>query len=106
LTILCCIIGLQVGVGQGIQKKRNQPNIILMVVDDLGYGELGCYGNDFNETPHLDELATEGVRFTDAYAAAPVCSPTRASIMTGQYPARVGITDYLPQSDRTEKYLD
>src|SRR3546814_19157735 len=70
----------------------------------MGGGELGCYGNTFNETPHLDQLARQGMRFTQAYAAAPVCSPTRASIMTGQYPARVRITDFLP--GRTSRYLD
>ncbi|MBT1688512.1 sulfatase [Dawidia soli] len=81
--------------------KREKPNIIFILADDLGWGELGCYGNSFNETPNLDKLALQGIRFTQAYAAAPVCSPTRASIMTGQYPARVGITDFLaPASGR------
>jgi arylsulfatase A len=81
----------------GTQK----PNIVFVLADDLGWGELGCYGNLFNETPHLDKLASQGIKFTHAYAAAPVCSPTRASILTGQYPARVGITDFLaPQTGR------
>lgn len=74
------------------------------MADDLGWGELGCYGNTFNETPNLDRLAERGIRFTQAYAAAPVCSPTRASILTGQYPARVRITDFLPA--QTSRYLD
>jgi len=78
-----------------IWKKQTRPNIILVLADDLGWAELGCYGNTFNETPNLDKLAIQGMRFTDAYASAPVCSPTRASLLTGQYPARVGITDYL-----------
>jgi len=77
------------------QTKGRQPNIVYIMADDLGWAELGCYGNDFNETPHLDALATRGIRFTQAYAPAPVCSPTRASVLTGQFPARVGITDYL-----------
>ncbi|MFO8056968.1 MAG: sulfatase [bacterium] len=77
------------------------PNIVFILADDLGYSELGCYGNSFNSTPCLDRLAGEGVRFTDHYAAAPVCSPYRAALMTGQYPARVGINDYLlPWSDK------
>ena len=76
-------------------QSNQQPNVIYILADDLGYSELGCYGNTFNETPNLDRLASEGVRFTQAYAAAPVCSPYRAALMTGQYPARVGITDYL-----------
>ena len=72
-----------------------KPNIIFVLADDLGWAELGCYGNTFNETPHLDQLASEGMRFTDAYAEAPVCSPYRAALLTGQHPARIGITDYL-----------
>lgn len=72
-----------------------QPNIILILIDDLGWRDLGCYGSTFYETPNLDRLAAEGMRFTDAYAACPVCSPTRASIMTGKYPATLGITDWI-----------
>jgi len=78
-------------------KKR--PNVIFILADDLGWAELGCYGNKFNETPNLDKLARQGMRFTDAYAAAPVCSPYRAALMTGLFPARVGITDYLKPND-------
>jgi len=80
--------------------KSGKPNIIFILADDLGWAELGCYGNTFNETPNLDRLASQGMRFTDAYAPAPVCSPTRASLLTGQHPARVGIIDYLrPDAD-------
>jgi len=64
-------------------------------MDDLGWKDLGCYGSPFYETPNLDRLARSGMRFTDAYAAAPVCSPTRASIMSGKYPARVGLTNFI-----------
>ncbi|AKQ47670.1 N-acetylgalactosamine-6-sulfatase [Rufibacter radiotolerans] len=74
------------------------------MADDLGWGELGCYGNSFNETPNLDKLATQGIKFTNAYAAAPVCSPTRAGLITGQYPARVGITDFM--GTKTDRALD
>jgi arylsulfatase A-like enzyme len=78
-----------------------QPNVIFILVDDLGYSELNSYGNSFNETPNIDELAKNGLRFTNAYASAPVCSPFRASLMTGQHPGRLGITDYLrPHEDR------
>ena len=87
LTFLCLVL---ISATNG--KK---PNIIFILADDLGWAELGCYGNSFNETPHLDQLAKEGLRFTDAYAAAPVCSPYRAALLTGQHPARVGILDYL-----------
>jgi arylsulfatase A len=71
------------------------PNIIFILADDLGWSDLSVYGNRFNEAPNLSRMAEEGVRFTSAYAACPVCSPTRASIMSGQYPARVGITDFI-----------
>jgi arylsulfatase A-like enzyme len=81
-----------------------KPNIVFVMTDDLGYGELGCYGNTFNETPNLDRLAKSGIKFTQAYAAAPICSPTRVSILTGQYPARVGITDFLPA--KTNRWLN
>jgi arylsulfatase A len=83
----------------GSRASNDKPNIIFILADDLGWAELGCYGNKFNETPNLDKLASEGMRFTEAYAAAPVCSPYRAALMTGQYPARVGITDYLRPND-------
>ena len=72
-----------------------RPNVIFVLADDLGWAELGCYGNRFNETPNLDRLAKGGMRFTNAYASAPVCSPYRAAFLPGQYPARVGILDYL-----------
>jgi arylsulfatase A len=67
-----------------------KPNIVLINCDDLGYGDLGCYGSDRNNTPHLDRLAAEGVRFTDFYMASPVCSASRAGMLTGCYPARIG----------------
>ncbi|HXH98837.1 MAG TPA: sulfatase [Sphingobacteriaceae bacterium] len=85
-------------------SRESKPNIIFILADDLGSAELGCYGNTFNETPKLDKLASQGLKFSQAYAAGPVCSPTRASIMTGQYPARVRITDFLPA--KTTRFLD
>jgi arylsulfatase A-like enzyme len=74
---------------------RRKPNFVLFLIDDMGWTDAGCYGSTFYETPNIDKLAAEGVRFTDAYAACPVCSPTRASIMTGKYPARLNLTDWL-----------
>ena len=71
---------------------ETRPNVVLIVIDDLGWADLGCYGSKFHKTPNLDRLASDGMRFTQAYAAAPVGSPTRAAIMTGRYPQRVGIT--------------
>ncbi len=75
---------------------ERRPNIIFFLVDDLGWRDLGCYGSPFYETPHIDQFAQESVRFTQAYAACHVCSPTRASILTGKYPARLALTDWLP----------
>ncbi|MEM8873682.1 MAG: sulfatase [Planctomycetota bacterium] len=73
-----------------------RPNLLVILMDDLGWADLGCYGSTFYETPRLDRLAAQGVRFTDGYAAAPVCSPTRASLLTGQYPARLNLTNFIP----------
>ena len=73
----------------------SRPNIIFILADDLGWADLPVYGNPFNEAPNLTRLAEEGIRFTDAYAACPVCSPSRASIISGQYPASLGITDFI-----------
>lgn len=75
--------------------QGRKPNILFILIDDMGWSDLACYGNAFHETPHIDRLALQGMRFTDAYAACPVCSPTRASIMSGQYPARVGVIDFI-----------
>jgi arylsulfatase A-like enzyme len=72
-----------------------RPNLVFVLIDDLGWRDLGCYGSEFYETPNLDRLAAQGMSFTDAYAACPVCSPTRASILTGKYPATVGVTDWI-----------
>ncbi len=82
----------------GCSNKQNQShleklNIIFILIDDLGYTDLSCYGSTFYETPHIDQLAKDGVMFTNAYAASGVCSPTRASILT-KYPARLKITDW------------
>ena len=85
--------------------STNKPNIVFILADDLGQHQLGCYGSRFYETPNIDRLAKQGMRFTDAYAACPVCSPTRASIMTGKYPARLHLTDYIPGGSPSNKKL-
>lgn len=76
-------------------KKASKPNIIFILADDLGWKDLSVYGSTFDETPNLDKLASEGMRFTDAYASCNVCSPSRSSILTGQYPVHTGITDWI-----------
>ena len=77
-----------------------QPHIVFMLIDDLGWSDLRIQGNEKLHTPHIDQLAAEGMRFTDAYAAAPVCSPTRAAILTGLSPAKLGLTNHLPDAKR------
>ena len=92
LCVLHCMMGLA--------KASERPNIILLLADDLGYGDLSCFGSPAVETPHLDRLASEGKRFTRFYAASAVCSPTRASVLTGRYPLRFGITKHFNDVNR------
>jgi len=83
-----------------------RPNIVVFVIDDLGRNDLGCYGSKFIRTPNIDRLALDGLQLMNGYAACPVCSPTRASLLTGKYPARLHITDWLPgRPDRTDQPL-
>ena len=85
------------------------PNFVFFLVDDLGWADLGCYGSTLHETPNIDALADSGMKFTQAYAACPVCSPTRASILTGRHPVRMDITDWIPgnnmATNRHSKFL-
>jgi len=84
---------------RGARRGDSRPlNFVNILVDDLGWADLGCYGSDLHETPNIDKLARQSMRFTDAYAAAPVCSPTRASIMTGKHPARLHMTIWYESS--------
>ncbi len=91
---------LPIGAGeQGVCAESTRvPNVVLILADDLGWADLGCYGADLHETPHIDRFAQQGLKFTQAYAAAPVCTPTRASIMTGKYPARLHMTVWYESS--------
>jgi len=79
-----------------VPGAKRPPNIVFILIDDLGWADLGCYGSTFHETPRLDRLAAAGMRFNHAYAAAPLCSPTRAAILCGKHPARLNLTTYLP----------
>ncbi len=85
--------------------RHKKLNFVFILIDDLGWRDLSCYGSTFYETPNIDRLANEGMIFTNAYAAAPVCSPTRASIFTGKYPARLKITDWIGSGKRKGKLL-
>ena len=104
-TFLMALLGLAAGCGAHSDPNGtaddatlalDRPNIVLFLVDDMGWRDLGVYGSSLYETPTIDRFASESVRFTNAYAAGHVCSPTRASLMTGKYPARLRLTDWLP----------
>ncbi len=84
-----------------LTKDKYPQNFILILMDDMGYGDLSCYGNTSYTTPNIDRMAQEGVKFTDFYACAPVCTPTRASILTGCYPLRVGLPRVLGNNAKT-----
>lgn len=91
ITIVLCI-----AIHSGAQKNNQKPNIIFIMADDLGYADLSCYGRKDYQTPHLDKLASQGIKFMNAYAAAPVCTPTRMAFMTGRYPARTELGLHEP----------
>src|SRR6187549_4186234 len=92
--LLCLFTGLSVRISNAAPPPP--PNIVLILADDLGWTDLSCYGSDFYESPHIDRLARDGMKFTQAYSACTVCSPTRAAILTGKYPARLHVTDWIP----------
>ncbi len=100
LSILLACCSLFASTGDGVVAREaaesGKPNVVLFVVDDLGWADVGCNGSSFHRTPNIDRLAADGMRFSRAYAACPVCSPTRTALMTGQYPARLHLTDWIP----------
>lgn len=96
ILLIFVILLISGGNSHSAIKNNEKPNIIFILADDLGWVDLPVYGNRFNEAPNLSKLAEEGMVFNNAYAACPVCSPTRASIVSGQYPTRVGIIDFIP----------
>ncbi|MFK7847721.1 MAG: sulfatase [Rhodothermales bacterium] len=100
LCLLLCILA-------GCTASDEEPyNVVFILIDDMGWTDTAAFGSSFYETPHLDKLAAESMRFTNGYAACPVCSPTRASILTGKYPARLKQTDWIPgRSNRADQQL-
>ncbi len=98
LALACCVAVLSglAATRALAAPKKPRPNIVFLLIDDMGWPDPACYGHPFHETPHIDRLAAEGMKFTDFYAATPVCSSTRCTIQSGQYAARVGITDFIP----------
>lgn len=95
-TLLLTVLLASLWMSQTGAAAQQHPNVVVILMDDLGWKDLSCYGSKFYRTPHLDRLAREGMRFTQAYAACPVCSPTRAALFTGKVPARLHLTDYIP----------
>ena len=83
--------------GEQPSEDRDRPNVVMFFIDDLGSLDVGCYGSEFYDTPNIDRLAQSGAQFTQFYSAHPVCSPTRAALMTGKVPQRMGITQWIPQ---------
>ncbi|WP_214613127.1 sulfatase [Zobellia barbeyronii] len=94
-----------VGQVPDVMDKTTYKNVVFILVDDLGWKDLACYGSSFYETPNIDKLAAQSNLFTNAYSPNPVCSPTRAAIMTGKYPTRVGITDWIPGYESKDAIL-
>ena len=101
LAPLVCLLALELRAAEQTERL----NFVLILVDDLGWTDLGCFGSDFYETPAIDRLAAEGMRFTNAYSACTVCSPTRAAVMTGKYPARLHLTDWIHRHKRPQAKL-
>ena len=95
LRLICCVLLATACLAAGAEQPAARPNIVFVLADDMGWTDLGCCGSKFYETPNIDRLAAQGMRFTDAYSACTVCSPSRACILTGQYPARLHITDWI-----------
>src|SRR5262245_3334494 len=93
--LLLALLALQLTAVPANASDRVRPNVLLVLADDLGWGDLSCYRGKLAATPHLDRMAKEGARFTQFYVASPICSPSRSGLLTGQFPARWRITSYL-----------
>src|SRR5262245_31849936 len=96
LVILLVVAGTLIGGAGAVAADPQRPNVVLILADDLGWTDLGCFGSDLYQSPNIDALARDGMRFTANYSACTVCSPTRAALLTGKYPARLHITDWIP----------
>lgn len=94
--VACAFFLIQLLRPDQARAAASKPNVVLILADDYGWKDLSCYGSEFYETPNIDRLASDGVKFTQAYAACTVCSPTRAALLTGKYPARLHVTDWIP----------
>lgn len=105
MPVLACVVAIAMNFAAARGDDVKPPNIIFILVDDMGWTDLGCFGSELYETPNIDRLASEGMRFTCAYSACTVCSPSRAAVMTGRYPARLHLTDWIHGSRRPHAKL-
>lgn len=106
VVLSCAVVIVSCLIDQlGAVETAKRPNVILIFLDDLGWADLGCYGSTFHKSPQIDLLAKQGMRFTQAYSASPVCSPTRAALMTGKSPARLHLTNWLPGTKKSSNRL-
>jgi arylsulfatase A-like enzyme len=94
--LLIALLALSIANATPLAAEPTQPNVIFILIDDLGWTDLACFGSDLHETPAIDQLARDGMKFTQAYSACTVCSPSRAAVLTGKYPARLHVTDWIP----------
>jgi len=104
-AVLAALTALLLAVAGAQAAHASRPNFVVILLDDLGWTDFGCMGSTFYETPNIDRLAAQGMKFSQAYAACNVCSPTRASLLTGKYPARLHITDFIPGRPRPHAKL-
>lgn len=105
LLAVLCVSGPASAFAENTDRSAPSPtNFVFLLVDDLGWADVGCFGSTYHETPHIDALAASGMKFTSGYAACPVCSPTRASIVTGRHPVRVNVTDWIPGATAAKAY--
>jgi len=105
LPLLAALLLAPLAALHAADAPKPKPNIIVILADDLGWADLSCYGSTFHESPNLDKLAAQGMRFTQAYSSSPYCSPSRAALLTGRHPARLKITDYIPSNRESGKLL-
>jgi len=103
LFVVLFILGPRFFAQAAAKLKTNKPNILIILTDDMGFGDIGCYGGNFAPTPNVDRMANEGIRFTKYYSASPICSPSRTGILTGMAPARWNITSYLQTREGNRK---
>src|SRR5215470_15439978 len=94
-AVVCSMVALGVSTTRAADTAP-KPNFVLILADDLGWTDLACYGSKLYETPNIDQLARDGMKFTQNYSACTVCSPTRGALLTGKYPGRLHITDWIP----------